>query len=66
MTMLTVKEAAERIGCRYQWLQAQVRSGKVPATRKGPMFLIDPADLEGLGRPVRGRPRKAQIPDKTK
>jgi len=59
---LTVKEAAEILGI-GEWQVAHLcRSGKLIATRHGPMWDIDPASVEAYRKAPKdkgGRPRKA-------
>ena len=45
---LTLQEAAERLGVHYMTAYRYVRTGRLPATRDGVQWLVDPADLKRL------------------
>lgn len=55
---ITLKEAAERLGVHYMTAYRYVRTGRLPATRDGVQWTVDPADLKAFG--ARGpRPSEA-------
>jgi excisionase family DNA binding protein len=63
---LTLHEAADRLGVHYMTVYRWVRTGRLPATRIGAEWRVDPADVEamrrrpaaaGRDRGSRGRPR---------
>jgi excisionase family DNA binding protein len=60
--MITVSEAAKRLkvspGRVYQLIEAK----RLPASRRGGIILVDPADLKLVRRRVNGRPRSSTKP----
>jgi excisionase family DNA binding protein len=52
--LLTLQEAADRLGVHYMTAYRYVRTGRLPAMREGVHWLVDPGALEEL----RGRPRR--------
>lgn len=44
--MITVAEAASRLGVNRQRVYALIADGRLPARRFGRVWVIDPADLE--------------------
>jgi excisionase family DNA binding protein len=58
---ITLHEAAARLGVHYMTVYRYVRTGRLPATRDGVQWLVDPADLARVtpGRQERGRARAA-------
>jgi len=61
--MLTVKEAAERIGAGESSVRLWAKQGKFDGARQeetpfGSYWLIPDSALEGFDNPGRGRPRK--------
>jgi excisionase family DNA binding protein len=47
-TQITLQEAAERLGVHYMTAYRYVRTGRLPASRQGVQWLVDPADLARL------------------
>jgi excisionase family DNA binding protein len=45
---ITLQEAADRLGVHYMTAYRYVRTGRLPATRDGVQWLVDPADLKRL------------------
>src|SRR5580698_8705556 len=58
---LGLQEAADRLGVHYMTAYRYVRTGRLPATRIGAQWWVDPTDLlaVGVGAAVAGRPRAA-------
>jgi len=48
--MLTVPEAARRLGKNPETVRRWIRAGKLPSRKVGTQHLIDERDLEGLGQ----------------
>jgi len=46
--MMTVPEAARRVGCNPETVRRWIRSGRLRSRRVGTQHLIDPADLLAL------------------
>lgn len=46
--MLTVPEAARRVGRNAETVRRWIRTGRLRSQRVGTQHLIDPADLDGL------------------
>src|SRR5579862_117910 len=63
---VALQEAAERLGVHYMTAYRYVRTGRLPAERRGVQWIVDPADLEkmrGPGRAPRGTGRgRAESP----
>lgn len=58
---ITTTEAAERLGLSSARVRQLVLSGKLPATRFGPVNMVKEADLSLVrNRPAAGRPPKAK------
>jgi excisionase family DNA binding protein len=55
-TRITLQEAAERLGVHYMTAYRYVRTGRLPASRDGVKWLVDPADLVRLA--ARGENRR--------
>lgn len=56
--LITLQEAATRLGVHYMTAYRYVRTGRLPATREGVQWMVDPRELERMREP--GRPgRKA-------
>jgi excisionase family DNA binding protein len=57
--LLSLHEAAERLGVHYMTAYRYVRTGRLPATQVGAQWWVDPRDLAGAreGAAVAGRPR---------
>jgi excisionase family DNA binding protein len=53
--LLTLQDAADRLGVHYMTAYRYVRTGRLPATRDGVQWLVDPDDVEELQRPRRRR-----------
>ncbi|MDE1867092.1 MAG: helix-turn-helix domain-containing protein [Thaumarchaeota archaeon] len=45
---LTVKEAAEYVGCSVSFIRVRVNDGRIPTVKLGNRAYIDPSDLEAL------------------
>jgi excisionase family DNA binding protein len=60
---LTTKEAAEKVGLTYVRINQLIKSGELPAEKRGRDYFIREADVERLEqRPERrGRPPKAKV-----
>ncbi len=48
--MLTVPEAARRVGKNAETVRRWIREGRLPATKVGTQHVIDEADLDALTR----------------
>lgn len=59
-TLLTTREVAERLSLDVTTVRKMCQDGRIAATRIGRDYLIDPAALEKVRMPARGRPR---LPD---
>jgi MerR family transcriptional regulator, light-induced transcriptional regulator len=59
--LLGLQEAADRLGVHYMTAYRYVRTGRLPATRIGAQWWVDPRDLHQAGQEatVAGRPRAA-------
>ena len=57
--LLTLQEAADRLGVHYMTAYRYVRTGRLPATQSGAQWLVEPSDVEELKHPTRRRPRGA-------
>jgi excisionase family DNA binding protein len=59
--LLGLQEAADRLGVHYMTAYRYVRTGRLPATRIGSQWWVDPGDLEeaGAGAQVAGHARTA-------
>src|SRR5580704_12070270 len=57
--LLGLQEVADRLGVHYMTAYRYVRTGRLPATRIGSQWWVDPRDLPAAaaGSPVAGRPR---------
>ena len=57
--LLGLQEAADQLGVHYMTAYRYVRTGRLPATRIGSQWWIDPRDLPSAaaGSPVTGRSR---------
>jgi len=57
--LLTLQEAADQLGVHYMTAYRYVRTGRLPATRNGSQWCVDPRDLPAAsaGNAVAGRPR---------
>ena len=62
--LLTLAEAAARVGCSESNLRKHVRSGRLKATRLQPSgwLRIDPADLDALTAPIDAHQSAAREP----
>ena len=61
--MISIKDAAERVGKSKRWLLDLVASGRLPVANAGNVFLVRPEDLKEIEVLKRGRPFKASSPD---
>lgn len=60
-SMLTTREAAERLGVTQSWVRRLIRDGRLTGTKYGRDYLIVASDLEAfaqLPREKTGRPIK--------
>ncbi|WP_334142171.1 B12-binding domain-containing protein [Rhabdothermincola sp.] len=48
---ITLEEAARRLGVHYMTAYRYVRTGRLPATKAGGIWRVDPGDVRRLGRP---------------
>jgi excisionase family DNA binding protein len=55
---ITLGEAAERLGVHYMTAYRYVRTGRLPATRDGVQWMVDPRDVAEMAAPT--RPRRAR------
>jgi excisionase family DNA binding protein len=46
--LITLQAAADRLGVHYMTAYRYVRTGRLPATRDGVQWRVDPADVDGL------------------
>lgn len=46
--LLTMKQAAERVGCSFSTIRRRISTGELPARRSGRLVRIDPADLDAM------------------
>jgi excisionase family DNA binding protein len=60
--MLTVKEAANRLGVSHSRVGALVRQGRIKATKVGPMWLIAESEVAGFVPRASGKPGHAPKP----
>ena len=56
--LLTLHEAADRLGVHYMTVYRRVRLGMLAARKVGGQWRVDPADLSGTGRAAPGRRAK--------
>ena len=56
--LLTLHEAADRLGVHYMTVYRHVRLGMLAARKVGGQWRIDPADLAAVGQPPAGRPAR--------
>lgn len=64
--LVTLHEAADRLGVHYMTAYRRVRMGILPARKVGGTWWIDPADLDrpaAVAEPARGRRRVDQLDD---
>lgn len=54
---LSLQETADRLGVHYMTAYRYVRTGRLPATRDGVLWLVDPADIERFRSAPSRRPR---------
>jgi excisionase family DNA binding protein len=58
---LTTEEAAERLGVTATRVRAMIASGRLPAEKFGPVYVIKLADLKTLGDRKPGRPPQKTV-----
>ena len=58
-SLISLREAAERLGVHYMTAYRYVRTGRLAATRDGAQWMVDPADLAALRSPPSPRARGA-------
>ena len=56
LPLLTTREAAERLGITPRRVTALIKSGRLPATKLGDIWVINPEDLELVGDRKVGNP----------
>ncbi len=56
--MITIKEAANKLGLSRRWVQQLAKKGKLPALKMGRDYLIEEKDLYLVRNLTRGRPGK--------
>ena len=59
MSLMTTKEAAERLGVSTLRVQQLIWAGRLPAQKLGRDYVIEEADLKLVADRKPGRPRKA-------
>lgn len=58
---ISLQETADRLGVHYMTAYRYVRTGRLPATRDGVLWMVDPADVERLrAEPPRRRRRSTR------
>ena len=57
-TPITLHDAAERLGVHYMTAYRYVRTGRLPATREGAEWRVDPADVDRLRATPTTTPRR--------
>jgi excisionase family DNA binding protein len=57
---ISTTQAAERLGVTRRRVQALILDKRLPATKIGRDYAIDPADLRKVRHRKPGRPRKSQ------
>ena len=58
MTLLTTKQAAEKLGVDESTVRRLILDGKIPATKFGRAHQISDRDLAKFKRPAMGRPQR--------
>src|SRR5829696_2391573 len=58
--MLTLQEAADRLGVHYMTVYRWVRTGRLPATKQGASWAVREADLDEVTEPTRA-PRQGRV-----
>ncbi len=63
MTLLTTKDAAEKLGVSVRRVQALINNGNLPAQKLGRDYVIQESDLDLVknrkpGRPPKDNPKK--------
>ena len=61
MKLLTTTDVAAQLGVSKRRVQAIINAGKLPATKIGRDWLIQPQDLKLIEKRKTGRPRKADL-----
>jgi len=59
--LITLHEAAERLGVHYMTAYRYVRTGRLPAERDGVYWMVDAADIEKLRASGRERPAPGRV-----
>src|SRR4051812_3521760 len=59
MDVMTLREAADRLGVHYMTVYRYVRAGRLPATRTGAEWRVRAADVERLVTGRARRPRRS-------
>ena len=60
MKIITTAEAARRLGVTQNRVRALIDAKRLKATKVGPVWLIDPKDLDAVKERKVGRPRKSR------
>jgi len=60
--MLTVKEAANRLGIHRTRVGVLIRQGRIKATKVGPMWFIAESEVAGFAPRPQGKPGHAPKP----
>ena len=55
-TMITVPQAAERMGCHRSWIHYLIKAGRLKAERVGPVYLLKPKDVDACDVRPRAKP----------
>ena len=59
MKLLSTAAVAERLGVSQGRIRAMIRAGRLPATKLGRDYFVDPKDLKLVKNRKPGRPKKA-------
>lgn len=54
--MITVPEAARRMGCHRSWVHYLIKAGRLKAERVGPVYLLRPKDVDACDVRPRAKP----------
>jgi excisionase family DNA binding protein len=60
MKIITTAEAARRLGVTQNRIRALIDARRLKATKVGPLWLINPKDLDAVKDRKVGRPRKTR------
>ena len=59
MKLMSTAAVAERLGVSQGRIRAMIRAGRLPATKLGRDYFVDPKDLKLVKNRKPGRPKKA-------